>query len=50
MEKESTKSDTTNKSYGKALKGIPGSTFDVNEVKFTVLDEKDAGGNRMVQC
>jgi hypothetical protein len=40
----------TGKSFGKAVKGMPGTVFEVEGVKFTVLDEKDAGGNRMVQC
>lgn len=41
---------TSNKSFGNALKGMPGTVFEINGVKFTVLDEKDAASNRMVLC
>lgn len=34
------------KSFGNALKGVPGTVFEVQEIKFTVLDEKDRAGNR----
>jgi len=53
IEKESVKSGVSrvsNKSFGNALKGAPGTLFVVNGISFTVLNEKDAKGNRMVQC
>ena len=53
MEKESVRSGESmisNKSFGNALKGAPGTIFVVNGVSFTVLNEMATGGNRMVQC
>jgi len=52
MEKESLKSGESKistKSFGNALKGATGTIFEVNGLKFTVLDEW-VGKNRKVQC
>jgi hypothetical protein len=38
------------KSFGNALKGKPGTSFLINDIKFVVLDEKDAKYNSMVLC
>ena len=43
-------SRSTNQSFGNALKGMPGTVFEVESVRFTVLYEMNTGGNRMVQC
>jgi hypothetical protein len=43
-------SEASNKSFGNALKGTPGTIFLINGVSFTVLNEKNSGGNRMVLC
>lgn len=44
------KCNASSKSFGNALKGVPGTVFEVEGVKFTVLEEKDTGGNRMALC
>jgi len=35
-----------NKSFGNAIKGTPGTVFEINSVKFIVLDKKQ-GKNRI---
>ncbi|MFS8159201.1 MAG: hypothetical protein ACMG6E_03135 [Candidatus Roizmanbacteria bacterium] len=49
MERQSNISGSTNKSFGNALKGIPGSQFAVAGISFLVLKKKQ-GKNRVVKC
>ena len=49
MEKESMRSGESKTSFCGNM-GKPGTIFVINDVSFTVLNEKDAKGNRMVLC
>jgi hypothetical protein len=49
IERDSVRSDSTNKSFGNALKGVPGSQFAVAGISFLVLEKKQ-GKNRIVKC
>ena len=46
----SARSTSTWRGLGNASKGTPGTKFLEKDVEFTVLEEKDQGGNRMVVC
>ena len=51
MDKESIRSEASrisNKSFGNALKGTPGNTFEVAGLKFTVLNKFDVSGTRRI--